>query len=123
MPAISVPVTNGYRRRQLLNAMEARLKEIWPDDGKPAAKQIGSFDDVEAFATRVGDAATCQIMEDLLKWALNLPIEDRPERCDKCGRKLQYSRKRRTITGIRGPVTFEREYAYCRGCRNGFFPC
>jgi uncharacterized protein with PIN domain len=103
--------------------MDARLKEIWPDGGKPAPMHIGGFDDVEAYATQVGDAATCQIMEDLLQYALNLPIEHRPERCEKCGRKLQYSRKSRTISGIRGPVTFEREYAYCRKCRSGFFPC
>ena len=123
MPAITVPATNSERRRRVLEAMDARLREIWPDGGKPAAKHIGGFDDLEAYATRVGDAATCEIMEDLLQYALSLPIEHRPERCDKCGRKLQYSRKSRTISGIRGPVTFEREYAYCRKCRNGFFPC
>ena len=123
MPAIPVPVINSHRRRRVLDAVEARLEDIWPDDGGPATKHIGSFDDVEAFATQIGDATTCQIMEDLLQWALSLPVEHRPERCDTCGRKLQYSRKQRTITGIRGPVTFEREYAYCRKCRSGFFPC
>jgi len=123
MPATSVPGINTHRRRRVLDAVEARLKEIWPDDGEAVGTHIGGFDDVEAFATQIGDAATCQIMEDLLQWALSLPVEDRPERCEKCGRKLQYSRKSRTITGIRGPVTFEREYAYCRRCRSGFFPC
>ena len=123
MPSVQPFLTNAKRRSLMLETLDDRLKEFFPDDGDAPAKKVRGFDDVELYATLIGDATTCRIMEELLHYGLTLPVQDRPERCDECGRKLQYSMRKKTIMGIRGPVTFEREYAYCRKCRSGFFPC
>jgi len=111
-------VTNRQRRAKVLAAMEERLLEIWPDEKLPA----GNFDDLEAVAVRAGDRFTQELMESVLAGALELPQSERPERCPKCGRALQYSRAKKAVSTIRGPVTFERDYGCCRGCRKGFFP-
>lgn len=91
-------------------------------DGPPARKAFANFDELEATATRTGDSLTQDMMNEALKAALELPSGERPEACPDCGRALQWSRKPRSIATIRGPVTLEREYAYCRACRKGVFP-
>jgi len=120
MPVRTPPptITNAQRRAMLLADFEARLREVWPDDALPAR----NFDDLEAAATRAGDELAQKLMEATLKQAMHLPAAATPKRCPDCGRALQYSKRKRTVSTIRGPVAFERDHAYCRACRKGFFP-
>jgi len=111
-------MTNAQRRAKLLADFEARIREVWPDDELPAA----NFNDLEAVATRAGDELAQRLMQETLARAMELPAARKPENCPSCGRALQYSKKKRSVGTIRGAVAFERDYAYCRGCRKGFFP-
>jgi uncharacterized protein with PIN domain len=67
-------------------------------------------------------SGACPSPTSTIEGALELEGADKPGRCEQCGRRLQYSRKTKTTETIRGPVRIERDYAYCRGCRRGFFP-
>lgn len=122
MSSTTAAATNAQRRAVLLARFEERLREIWPDETAGPRVPFADFNDLEAKATILGDETTRHVMESALATAMDLPAAERPERCDECGRKLQYSRKPKTTETIRGPVRVERDYAYCRGCRRGFFP-
>ena len=116
MSASAPAASNAERRAQILALFEARLRDVWPDDGLPAR----NFNDLEAIATRTGDGIAQELMNATLRQALELPASARPEHCPKCGTTLQWSKKPRTVVTIRGPVTFERDYGHCRECRKGF---
>ena len=122
MTVSSAISANAVRRERVLAAIEKRLREIWPDDGPKVPLGVTNFNDLESVATTVGDAASCGIMAAGLSAALELDASERSERCPKCGRKLQWSCKPKTVVTIRGPVECERDYGYCRACRRGFFP-
>ena len=127
MPESARILTNAQRRAVLVARFEEKLREVWPDggpDGGPDESGVpfADFNELESAATTLGDETMRRVMESALESALDLPAADRPERCDDCGRKLQYSRKMKTTATIRGPVTAERDYAYCRACSRGFFP-
>lgn len=122
MPSTTEAVTNAQRRAVLLARFEERLRELWPDETAGRRVPFADFNDLEAKATILGDETTRRIMESALATAMDLPASELPERCAECGRKLQYSRKPKITETIRGPVRAERDYAYCRGCRRGFFP-
>lgn len=122
MPVATPAVTNAERRAVLLARFEERLREVWPEETPGRRVPFADFNELEAKATVLGDETPRRIMESVLAAALDLPVSERPERCAECGRKLQYSRKAKTTDTIRGPVRAERDYAYCRGCRRGFFP-
>ena len=121
-PPVQNP-NNAQRRAMILAQVEAKLKELWPDE-KPSGQQrtFADIDALEAIATRNGDTLSRALMEEGLREALNLSGRDRPTHCEKCGRKLQWSRRKHGLQTIRGPVTIERDYAYCRACECGFFP-
>ncbi len=111
-------MTNAQRRAKLVADFEARIREIWPDEELPAR----DFDELEAVAARAGDELARRLMEETLARAMELPVRKKPGNCPTCGRALQYSKKKRSVGTIRGAVGFERDYAYCRACRKGFFP-
>lgn len=115
-------LTNAERRARVLARFEERLRELWPDETGGRRVPFADFNDLEAKATAFGDETMRGLMESALQMALDLPAAERPELCPECGRRLQYSRKPRTTETVRGPVRVERDYAYCRGCRRGFFP-
>ena len=114
-------MSNAARRAAVLAEMEKRLKDIWPDGDLPA-RSAHSFDDLEAVATRTGDAVARELMEGALAQVLTLPEGEIPRRCPECGLAFDRKKKRRTVATIRGPVRFERDYLYCEKCRRGFFP-
>lgn len=116
-------VTNAQRRAVLVASFEEKLREMWPDEG-PDKRGVpfADFNELESAATTLGDETMRRVMESALESALDLHAADRPERCPDCDHKLQYSRKAKTTATIRGPVTAERDYAYCRACSRGFFP-
>ena len=58
-------MSNAARRAAVLAEMEKRLKDIWPDGDLPA-RSAHSFDDLEAVATRTGDAVARELMEGAL---------------------------------------------------------
>lgn len=122
MSAATHLMTNAQRRAVLVARFEERLRELWPDE--PCGRRIpfADFNDLEAKATVLGDETTRRVMEAALETAMDIPAPGRPERCARCGRKLQYSRKPKTTQTVRGPVRVERDHAYCRACREGFFP-
>ena len=122
MSSATASMANAQRRAILVARFEERLRELWPDEPGAGRIPFADFNDLEAKATVFGDATMRGLMESALKMALELPAAQRPERCSECGRKLQYSRKPKTTQTVRGPVRVERDYAYCRGCRRGFFP-
>jgi hypothetical protein len=116
-------LTNAQRRAALVTRFEQRVREIWPDES-PGKRRVPfcDFNELEAAATTLGDETMRGVMESALDATLDLPAGDMPVQCPDCGRKLQYSRKAKTTATIRGPVTAERDYAYCRACCKGFFP-
>jgi len=122
MPSITASITNAQRRAVLVARFEKRLRELWPDETPGGRVPFSDFNDLELKATVVGDEMTRETMESALDEAMELEAAEKPGRCEQCGRKLQYSRKTKTTETIRGPVRVERDYAYCRGCRRGFFP-
>jgi hypothetical protein len=122
MPAATASMTNAQRRAILVARFEERLRGIWPDEPSGRRVPFADFNDLEAKATVLGDETTRRVMEAVLATAMDIPTRDRPERCSECGRKLQYSRKPKTTETVRGPVKVERDHAYCRACRKGFFP-
>ena len=123
MSATPSAVTNNAQRRALVLArVEAKLKEIWPDELPAGQRTYGDFDALEAVATRSGDALARTLMEEGLREALQVAEENLPERCTGCGRKLQWSEKAHGLQTIRGPVEVQRQYGYCRACAHGFFP-
>jgi len=123
MPESAPVVTNAQRRAVLVARFEEKLGEMWPDGGgDKSGVPFADFNDLESAATTLADETMRRVMESVLESALDLPAADRPHRCGDCGRKLQYSRKMKTTATIRGPVTAERDYAYCRACSRGFFP-
>jgi len=126
MSAAAKPRTNAEARARILARMEERLKRVYPDDAPMPTRaprtRFASFDDLEASAVRTGDAVMQDIIEIELRRALLLDDDELPERCGKCGRKLQHSVKSRTVATIRGPTTFELDHMYCRSCRKGFSP-
>jgi hypothetical protein len=123
MPATPPPVgRNAQRRALILARVEARLKELWPDELPEGQRTFANFDALEAVATRTGDSLARTLMEEGLREAVKSSDEDRPEHCARCGRKLQWSQKPHGVQTIRGPVEVEREYGYCRACERGFFP-
>ena len=122
MSTATVSMTNAQRRAVLVARFEERLRELWPDEAAGRRVPFADFNDLEAKATVLGDETTRRVMEAVLATAMDSPTSKRPERCARCGRKLQYSRKPKTTATVRGPVRVERDHAYCRACREGFFP-
>ena len=130
MPSITTSMTNAQRRAVLVARFEERLRELWPDETPGGRVPFSDFNDLELKATVLGDGMTRETMQSALEEAMELEAAEKPERCERCGKKLQYSRKTKTTETIRGPVRAERDYqerpgstgAYCRGCRRGFFP-
>ena len=113
-------MTNAERRAAVIAKVEARLREIWPDES--AERTFASFDDLEAVAVRTGDRLSQEVMSAGLSEALAVAVEKREAVCPQCGRALQWSKVSKGIATIRGPVKLKRDYGYCRGCRRGFFP-
>jgi hypothetical protein len=123
MPATSpTPTSNARRRALILSHVEAKLKELWPDELPEGQRVFADFDALEAAATRTGDSLAQTLMEEGLREALQVSGADRPEHCARCGRKLQWSQKAHGLQTVRGPVQVEREHGYCRACERGFFP-
>lgn len=114
MPEIS----NAQRRAKMLAQVEKELKVLLPDEGAPA---VQSFDDLEAAAVGMGDALACSAMMRTLDSVFSLPQCTKQGRC-KCGRKLIWSDKPRTLQTVRGEITITRLHGYCRVCERGFFP-
>lgn len=52
------------------------------------------------------------------------PEKSTPKRCPWCGRRVPVKarKRKRTVTSLAGPVSFERNYHYCRHCERGFYP-
>lgn len=113
-------MTNAERRAAVMAKVEAKLREIWPDE--VAERKFADFDELEAMAVRTGDHLSQEVMSEGLSEALAVATEKREEVCPQCGRKLQWSKVDRRISTIRGPVKLKRDYGYCRGCGRGFFP-
>ena len=111
-------MTNALRRAQVLAQIEKDLMELLPDEGCPAVR---SFDDLEAAAVRMGDALACAAMTKTLDNVFTLPQCTKQGRC-KCGRKLIWSDKPRTLETVRGSISITRLHGYCRVCERGFFP-
>lgn len=114
MPELS----NAERRAGVLAQIEEELKLLLPDEGAPAVK---SFDDLEALAVHLGDALACSAMTRTLEHVFTLPQCTKQGRC-KCGRKLIWSDKPRTLQTVRGEISVTRLHGYCRVCERGFFP-
>lgn len=107
-------------RDTLVANFAERLIQFIPDgwDGSVPL----SFDALEAVAVKTGDETARAIMTRSLQQVQDvLPKCTKQGRC-KCGRKLQWSDKPRTLETVRGPVTVNRLHGYCRVCERGFFP-
>lgn len=113
-------MTNAERRAAVLSKVEEKLREIWPDVS--GDRTFGTFDDLEAMAARTGDQLSQEVMSAGLREAMAGVSDEQSSKCPQCGRALQWSRTSKGIATIRGPVQLERDYGYCRGCRNGFSP-
>ena len=52
------------------------------------------------------------------------PEKPTAKRCPWCGRRVPVKapKRPRTVQSLAGPVTFERNYHYCRHCERGFYP-
>ena len=123
MPATPTVITsNAHRRALILTQVEAKLQEIWPDKLPKGQRTFTDFDALEAVATRAGDSLAQTLIEESLREVMPLLVEERPEHCAECGRKLQWSEKAYGLQTIRGPVQLKRAYGYCRACQRGFFP-
>lgn len=115
-------MTNAERRAQVLAKIEAKLREIWPDQGAGGRRTFKDFDELEAMAARTGDSLAQELLTAGLTEAMAERVPDRQAPCSDCGRRLQWKKVRRRVETIRGPVEFERDHGYCRACRRGFFP-
>jgi hypothetical protein len=111
-------VSNVQRRAEVLALVEKKLKILLPDD---ATAGVGSFDELEAEAVRLGDALACAAMTRSLEHVFTLPQCTKQGRC-KCGRNLSWSDKPRTLETVRGTIKVTRLHGYCRVCERGFFP-
>ncbi|MFC1611644.1 UPF0236 family transposase-like protein [Myxococcota bacterium] len=52
------------------------------------------------------------------------PENPTAKRCPWCGRRVPVKtlKRPRTVRSLAGPITFERNYHYCRHCQRGFYP-
>jgi hypothetical protein len=96
----------------------ARKCAIWLDGGaEPLA--LKSFDAIEDYAVRIGDAVTRGVMQQALEQQAN-QIEATV--CC-CGTPLEErDPEPRDLTTRRGPVGWKEPFGHCPRCRRDFFP-
>jgi hypothetical protein len=61
-----------------------------------------------------------------LGWMLSRmkPEKPTPKTCPRCGKRtpVKARDRERTVRSLSGPITFKRNYHYCKGCKYGFYP-
>lgn len=52
------------------------------------------------------------------------PEKPTPKACPRCGKRtpVKARDRERTVRSLSGPITFKRNYHYCKGCKYGFYP-
>lgn len=105
----------NYSERELIEELTRRQAEREFRDGMTMSEMELA---VEKLKGETGQPS--------LRWMLARmkPEKPTPKSCPRCGKRtpLKARDRERTVRSLSGPITFKRNYHYCKGCKRGFYP-
>ncbi len=102
-------------------ALEIIAKKIGVDlQANDIAGDQATFTTMEAAASKIGQAVTKHLLEDLaLK---QTQLLDEPQPCPTCQKRCPVNVQDRPLTTAEGPVGLPETVCHCSACRRDFFP-
>lgn len=114
-----MPISKATLRARLLAHAEAAIDEILREK-KPA--DVITLSEIEQLVLKAGQKLEQGFTAELATESGQTAPSEWPN-CPRCGRRLTAKGKhRRRVAAVSGEVELERDYYYCRHCREGFFP-
>ena len=102
-------------------ALETIAKKIGVDlQADDIAGDQATFASMEAAASKIGQAVTKHLLEDLALKQTQLLNESQP--CPTCQKLCPVKVQDRTLTTAEGPIALPETVCHCSACRRDFFP-
>lgn len=102
-------------------ALETVAKKIGVNlQADDLAGEQATFASIEAAASKMGQAVTRHVMEELAIQQTQLLDQDQP--CPTCQKLCSVKVNDRTLTTAEGPISLPEAVCHCSACRRDFFP-